>query len=117
MALFRLRLGLGRVGFADAGQAALGRLRRAERAIQNAGRIQRQRDRLAEMAKDLHVVRHHMQRFRARVGCDHFAAVQDVRTQLHQQVFKLVAFRIFLGTQEMGHGIISRFARTISQMY
>jgi hypothetical protein len=56
------------------------------------------------MAQNLHIVRHHLQRLGARVRRDDFAAVKNVSAQLHQQVFELVAFRVLLGAQEMGHG-------------
>lgn len=116
MALFHLGFGLGGVRLADARRAALRRLRWTERAVEHAGRIQRQRDRLTEVRKDFHVVRHDMQRFRARVRCDDFAAMQDIRPKLHEQFFKLVAFRLLLGTQEMSHVVLPDFAGTIPQM-
>lgn len=116
MALFHLGVGLGRFRLADARRAALRRLRRTKGAVQHACRIQSERDRLAEVRQDFHVVRHDMQRFRACIGCDHLAAVQDVGSKLHKQVFKLVAFRFLLGTQEMSHVVLPDFARTIAQM-
>jgi hypothetical protein len=64
------------------------------------------------MTEHFHIVCHHMQRFRPRIRCDYLAALQHVCPQLHEQVFELVAARILLGAQKMGHDVLQVTSQT-----